>query len=416
MNALATFLLVVSQRSFPSQAKPKFRCSSSALSRSSMPVQRLQRGQHEHGNSTAPSRPCACGERCPGLPLAASSADPAAYFALAVLPPFRATMMWRREEGLFGGWGQAFALFRVQPLFVIAIMHVAVIIAYYQGNALCRENVQFILDVGLGQARPDVTAVLVVNGPECDVAAAPHVHVVPRDNTGMDFGAWGAGLEFLDARVAEGTPPPSHFIFLNTSCRGPFLPVFAGAMGLHWTRAFLAQLSDTVRLVGPTINVLKRVAVSSEGKRTLHLLPHVQSYAFGIDAECCAFLRDEGLFAVAPGLTKAAVVEQHELRMSALVLGHRPATWTIASFLPDHAPLHDFAAGGRMEHLKAMATFNPAADKYSGDILFPGGCMAGRDVHPVEVMFMKTNRNLYPKAMLDSVSEATRAASKAPQV
>lgn len=57
------------------------------------------------------------------------------------------------------------------------------------------------------------------------------------------------------APTQEGVGAASyrHVVFMNSSVRGPFLPAM-WPKGRHWSTAFTDRLSDTVKLVGPTIS------------------------------------------------------------------------------------------------------------------------------------------------------------------
>lgn len=65
------------------------------------------------------------------------------------------------------------------------------------------------------------------------------------------------------------------FVWVNSSVRGPFLPAYLhGAM--HWTEALTRKITESVKLVGATINC---------GGGYFHPdpQPHVQSYAVAMD-------------------------------------------------------------------------------------------------------------------------------------
>ena len=65
------------------------------------------------------------------------------------------------------------------------------------------------------------------------------------------------------------------FVWVNSSVRGPFLPAYlAGTM--HWTEALTGKLTESVKLVGATINC-------GGGYFHPNPQPHVQSYAIATD-------------------------------------------------------------------------------------------------------------------------------------
>ena len=44
-----------------------------------------------------------------------------------------------------------------------------------------------------------------------------------------------------------------YIVWLNSSVRGPFLPAYLRGK-MHWTAAFTSRITDSVKLVGSTIN------------------------------------------------------------------------------------------------------------------------------------------------------------------
>jgi tetratricopeptide (TPR) repeat protein len=262
---------------------------------------------------------------------------------------------------------------------------VAVILAYCDNGTEtghAQANLAYFLRHGLCAG---VKVLLVANGGMCAasraIAEASNIHIVDRPNTGYDFGAWAAGLKTL----RKGPEPfPTHCIFLNSSVRGPFLPEYITAAAgntsadLTWPTLFLAPLDKhNVKLVGPTINVFKQFNGAPPR-------PHVQSYAFGCDAATVAFLQDAGVFTDASD-DKLQVIAEQEVRMSTLIL--QQPNWNIGCFVREYA-------GIDYRNADALRTFNPAADYHRGDVVVddPPSLCFGRQVHPMELMFIKTNR------------------------
>ena len=61
----------------------------------------------------------------------------------------------------------------------------------------------------------------------------------------MDIAAHNATVDWL---TTTGTRAKyKHFIFLNSSVRGPFVPNYL-PRGWQWTQAFTARLTDTVKV------------------------------------------------------------------------------------------------------------------------------------------------------------------------
>ena len=105
-----------------------------------------------------------------------------------------------------------------------------------------------------------VDYIVMINGDQGDVsdeeisqhaaAAGVTVSIVKRDNRGMDY----CGYHELFTGKLPGIKLKrsySHFVILNASVRGPFLPAwFRG----NWLEAFLVHIDDECKLVGTTIN------------------------------------------------------------------------------------------------------------------------------------------------------------------
>ncbi len=71
-----------------------------------------------------------------------------------------------------------------------------------------------------------------------------------------------------------------YFIFINSSVRGPYLPAYIDSS--TWTQAFTSQFTDTIKLVGSSINCEKTHWKGDTKGKTRHNA-HVQSYAIATD-------------------------------------------------------------------------------------------------------------------------------------
>lgn len=226
---------------------------------------------------------------------------------------------------------------------------IAVIYALYEKDASYVENIAFFLKHAVVTSDDRMTYVLVVNGESLKTdpelarlhsdSTPATVIVVKRANTGFDFGGFQAGLVALDKVVLPGGRENfSKFIFINSSCRGLFIPPHVMPTKTPravWADIFTSQLSQTVRLVGPTINIL--IPDASRPKSWGHsmckavgasIMPHVQSYAFAVDKECLAVLVANKIFGPEYPTITDAIVHQ-EIPMSLSVLRHDPS-WTFS--------------------------------------------------------------------------------------
>jgi hypothetical protein len=81
------------------------------------------------------------------------------------------------------------------------------------------------------------------------------------------------------------------------------------------------------------------------------------------------------------------VVTNQEIGMSTLILQNG---WNIGSFVKEY---------NSRDYATLTDTFNHMANCKFGDIVFPGDLCFGRDIHPYEVMFLKTSRNVSSKEL-----------------
>ena len=135
-----------------------------------------------------------------------------------------------------------------------------------------------------------------------------------RDNIGFDFGGWSEGL-FTDNLYKNY----EHFIFVNSSVKGPFLPEYYKG---KWTDIYLNNLKDNVKLFGSTINTC--------GNPTTHA--HVQSYIFSMDISTLQYLMDSAIFSMTNyAKTFGEAIWNKEVLMSRKIL---EKGWNIDSLLP----------------------------------------------------------------------------------
>lgn len=134
-----------------------------------------------------------------------------------------------------------------------------------------------------------------------------NVRILRRENVGFDFGAWSTGL-FLEDNYKKY----SNYIFINSTVVGPFMPKDSTKL---WPELFLERLSDTVKLVGTTINSQDLTG------RQLDKTPHVQSMMFACNSETVNFLIDNNIFTTGlDNITHNNLITYHEVRMSRIII------------------------------------------------------------------------------------------------
>lgn len=156
----------------------------------------------------------------------------------------------------------------------------------------------------MGRSASHVDFVFVVNGEStATFPSADNVLVIRRENTCYDFGSWGIGLQNLEQKLHTY----KYFVFLNSSVRGPFLPIYF-PQEQHWTSIFTNLITKQEKLVGLAINCPDGV-----GRTFIH----VQSMLFATDWQTLQLLRADGIFHCSTTYQQAMRVEGD---MSKLVL------------------------------------------------------------------------------------------------
>jgi len=99
--------------------------------------------------------------------------------------------------------------------------HTLVAYAYSEHAPHSKPNLEYFLRKAL--VPPDIaTFVIVVNGPHSvTIPQRSNVRVIQRENTCYDAGAWATAVQQSLPRAA------THYVLLNGSVRGPFLPSYA---------------------------------------------------------------------------------------------------------------------------------------------------------------------------------------------
>lgn len=174
------------------------------------------------------------------------------------------------------------------------------IFAYNDRNQSFTDNLKYFLQNGLFESA-NITFCIVVSGASTTIQfpKQDNLHVLRRENRHGDFGAWGYALDQLGTGF-------DYFIFLNDTCRGPYIPHWAPRS--DWVQFFCKRLDARCKLIGPTKNSL--------------LGSHVQSYAFATDHIGLSILLEQKIFH--PTLhypaQKGEFIVQHEVRASKLLL------------------------------------------------------------------------------------------------
>ena len=248
-----------------------------------------------------------------------------------------------------------------------------------------RKNLEFFVRHGVegpnAPAAEDATFVFIINGGYVSITIPvnlSNVNLLSRENQGLEFCGIAEALRLYNRGQF------THFIFLNSSIRGPFLPNYLSRVS--WANLFLDMLTDKLKLVGISINCFcceagqlgcDRSCTDPEGLKYVHL----QSFFLATDTV--------GLDLIYPSLkcfeSKQAAIDHGELAISLRV---REAGFNIAS-MDKFWFEHDFTDVQLTAELcTAVAHVTPT---YNGDTQFPRAYF-GMDHGPYESVFIKTNR------------------------
>ncbi|SAL75774.1 hypothetical protein AWB71_05090 [Caballeronia peredens] len=222
-----------------------------------------------------------------------------------------------------------------------------------------------------------------------DLPERRNIRYLFTENSNSDFGGYCAAINSPLANVLD-----YEFVyFVNSSVRGPFLPPYAGH---DWKSVFSAKLNGDIGLVGSTINILSRESPYSQHYKAdcggCEPFSHVQTMAYAMPNKSLAYLRDAGFYSNGAKLTKTQVILRYELHLSQLILKRG---WNIAAILPEY---------NRIDFRKSHDDPNTvAARELHGDPNWKHGYF-GRSAHPFEVVFVKTNREIFSEGYLDRLA------------
>ncbi len=255
---------------------------------------------------------------------------------------------------------------------------------YFEASPEYRDNLLHFLLFGW---RPDAEIYVIQSSP-CSVPlpAADNLHYVTAPNRNHDFGGYATAL--------AGPVDPAahdHLLFINSSVRGPYLPPH---LGNDWVAPFLAPFArPDVGISGASINILAADTIDSQNYARRHggspPFSHVQSMAYCLPRASLALLMDAGFFANDTALGKAEVIADYEIRLSQTLIA---AGFDLACLLPEYDTI---------DYRRPHGDINPTS--LNGDACFADSYF-GRTLHPYEVMFVKTNRQLWPNVLLDRLS------------
>ena len=258
-----------------------------------------------------------------------------------------------------------------------------VIYHYYEKDSVYRDNLLHFLTFGYSE---DIDYIIVISGNHTlDLPSAQNIQYMYTENLGNDFGGYCRVINnTLDINKYE------FFIFINSSVRGPFL---MARDNKAWTNYFIDQLQEDVGMVGSTINILPISSACSisyiDKFGKTNNLSHVQSTSYLLPKKSLAYLIKEGFFDSDPIHDKEAAIRDYEVRLSQLI---KQNGWNLKCLLPEY---------NLIDYRSPHVDINPTSDH--GDPCFKDAYF-GRTIHPHEIIFIKTNRQIYSTDFLQRLA------------
>ena len=224
-------------------------------------------------------------------------------------------------------------------------------------------NVNFFLKCGIVR-HPNVDYCIVENTDAEPASFVEHdyspskFYWMKRPNISQCFGGYSASTRML--------PEPYQYrFFINSTMRGPMLPTWA-SKEKHYIEYFTERFSDSVAMVGSSINIDPEV--------------HVQSMMMGVDQRALRILVENQIFLPEDThVDKISLIYKHEVRGTQLVLKQG---YNIDCMVT--------AFQGRNWQTEKSAPY----DELVTHDLWSIGAYYGQSLHPYETIFFKTvNRN-----------------------
>lgn len=258
-----------------------------------------------------------------------------------------------------------------------------VIYHYYEKDDSYRDNFLHFLTFGYSTEIDYV--VVVAGGYSIDLPLAENITYVFTENLNNDFGGYCHAINnIIDVNKYE------FFFFINSSVRGPFLATREKKL---WTEYFIEQLDSDVGIVGSTINILSSnsycSARYSEAYGAAINYSHVQTTSYLLPKKSLLHLIDQGFYNSSGILDKEDAIRDYELKLSQLI---KRQGWNLKSLLPEY---------NKIDYRLPHGDINPTSE--NGDTCFKDAYF-GRTIHPNEIIFIKTNREIYPLNYFDRLA------------
>lgn len=259
-------------------------------------------------------------------------------------------------------------------------MRKAVFFHFFEHTNKYRENLIYFLSTAY---REELDFYIIISGTHSvSLPNIPNINYINTENKNNDYGGYSYALSEIKDKINKY----SHFIFINSSVRGPFLTPQNTEC---WTNLFCNQMNDEIHLAGSSINILPKESrhhtLFKNHFEYKEPYSHIQTTAYALSAQAINHLLDIGFYDIKERLTKDEVICKYEIRLSQEI---KRAGWNIKPLLSKY---------NNTDYRKPHTDINHSSR--NGDPLFKGAYF-GSTAKPNELVFVKTNRNLIPMTTL----------------
>lgn len=253
---------------------------------------------------------------------------------------------------------------------------VLVIYHYYEKDQSYIDNFLHFIQFAY---RPELNYLIVIAGiASIELPQASNITYFYAKNQNYDYGGYAQVIKDLKFETNY-----ANFIFVNSSVRGPFLPVHSKKT---WANHLFDLYSDNIGIVGtaisltPSHHAICKMYHEKYGyaERNKNILAHVQSTCYVLSQSVLCSLIKDGFYDVHESLSKDETVRDYEMRLSQILLAQG---LNLKCLLPEY---------NKPDYRSLSHEINPSARE--GDSGFEYSYF-GRTVHPYEAMFVKTSRN-----------------------
>ena len=255
---------------------------------------------------------------------------------------------------------------------------------YYEASPEYKDN--FLHFMLFGDIE-DVDFYIVISGDHTlDLPIKSNFFYFFTNNINHDYGGY-SSIFNSDQIIIDNY---DYYLFINSSVRGPFYPSY---FNQDWTSIFISKLNNEVKIVGSSINILNENGPIGEAYKNKYLsngpFSHVQTMAFCLHVDTLRFLINNDFFSINEPMSKLDLIINYEILLSQIII---QSGGNISCLLEEYNDI---------DYRKKHIDINPHS--HNGDAIFEGAYF-GRTPHPFEVLFIKTNRNLYSSQFLNKLS------------